>query len=27
LENQIGEVKDDLNEIKMLLRRLSSGSW
>jgi hypothetical protein len=26
LENQISEVKDDLNEIKMLLRRLSNGS-
>ena len=26
LENQIGEVKDDLNEIKMLLRNLSNGS-
>lgn len=26
LENQIDEVKDDLNEIKMLLRSLSHGS-
>lgn len=26
LENQISEVKDDLSEIKMLLRRLSNGS-
>ena len=26
LENQISEVKDDLNEIKILLRRLSNGS-
>lgn len=26
LESQINEVKDDLNEIKMLLRRLSNGS-
>lgn len=26
LESQINEVKNDLNEIKMLLRRLSNGS-
>ena len=27
LENQINEVKGDLNEIKMLLRSLANGSW
>jgi len=27
LENQINDVKDDLREIKMLLRSLSHGSW
>ena len=26
LEDQINDVKDDLSEIKMLLRRLSNGS-
>lgn len=27
IENQIGDMKEDLNEIKTLLRRLSNESW